>query len=54
MVSIFHRETFVKLIELEVVDFDLILGMDQIHCYTSLYYRGRNFSFHFPNDLVGE
>lgn len=37
MESIIPRETLVDLIELDMIDFDVILGMDWLHlCYTSL------------------
>ena len=37
VVSIYHRDTLADLVELEMVDFDIILGMDWLHaCYASL------------------
>lgn len=33
VVSIYHRETLVDLIELDMVDFDVILGLDWHHSY---------------------
>lgn len=37
MVSIDDQQTLVDLIELDMVDFDVILGMYQLHsCYDSL------------------
>ena len=45
----------VDLVELDMVDFDVILGMDWLHaCYASVNYRTRVVKFQFPNDLVIE
>lgn len=41
------------LFELDVVNFDVILGMDWLHsCYTSLDYRTHKVIFKFPNEPV--
>ena len=39
-ISINHKNTMVDLVELDMVDFDVILGMDLLHaCYASIDYR---------------
>ena len=53
--SIDGRETLVDLFELDMVDFDVILGMDLLHlCYASLDCRTRKVIFKFPNELIIE
>ena len=43
------------LVELDMVDFDVILGMDWLHAfYASVDCRTRVVKFQFPNDLVLE
>lgn len=50
VLSIFHREILVDLVELDMVDFNFILGMDWIYsCYTSLDCRTQKVTFYFPN-----
>ena len=45
----------VDLVELNMVDFDVILGMDWLHaCYASLDCRTRVVKFQFPNEPVLE
>ncbi|PBO41484.1 hypothetical protein CKX42_26525, partial [Escherichia coli] len=45
----------VDLIELDMVDFDVILGMDWLHaCYASIDCRTRVVKFQFPNEPVIE
>ena len=44
----------VDLIELDMVHFDVILGMDLHACYASVNSRTRFVKFHFPNELVSE
>ncbi|PHT93722.1 Callose synthase 1 [Capsicum annuum] len=54
VVSIGDRETLVDLIQLDMVDFDIILGMDWLHmCYASLDCRTlvNEFPEVFPGDL---
>ncbi|KAG5590185.1 hypothetical protein H5410_040699 [Solanum commersonii] len=54
-ISINHKSTIADLIELDMVDFDVILGMDWLHaCYTSVDCRTRVVRFQFPNELVLE
>ncbi|WP_368859988.1 hypothetical protein [Microbacterium sp. C7(2022)] len=55
VVSIYHRDTLADLIELEMVDFYVILGMDWLHaCYASVDCRTRTVKFQFPNEPVIE
>ncbi|KAH0765418.1 hypothetical protein KY285_001289 [Solanum tuberosum] len=54
-ISVNHNNTMVDLVELEMVDFDVILGMDWLHaCYASIDCRTRVVKFQFPNDPVFE
>ena len=54
-VSINHKSTMVDLIELDMVDFDFILGMDWLHaCYASIDCRTRMVKFQFPSEPVIE
>ena len=47
--------TMTDLIELDMVDFDVILGMDFLHaCYASIDCRTRVVKFQIPNDPVIE
>src|ERR1051325_4298819 len=55
MVFIYRSETFADLVELEMVDFDIILGMDWLHvCYASVDCRTRTIKFQFPIEPVIE
>lgn len=55
VVSIHHRDTSVDLVELEMVDFDIILRMDWLYaCYPSVDCRTRTIKFQFPNEPVIE
>ena len=43
------------IVELDMLDFDVILGIDSIHvCYASVDYRTRVVKFQFPNESVLE
>ncbi len=43
------------LVEIDMVDFDVILGMDWLHaCYASIDCRTRVVKFQFPNEPVIE
>ena len=54
-ISINHKNTMADLIELDIVDFDVILGMEWLHaCYTSIYCRTRVVKFKIPNESVIE
>src|SRR5688572_31757088 len=53
-ISIFHKTIPCDLVELEMVDFDVILGMDWLfYSYASVDYRTR-VVFQFPNEHVLE
>ena len=46
-----NRVSYVELVELDMVDFDVILGMDWLHaCFASIYCRMRVLKFNFPNE----
>ncbi|WMV57896.1 hypothetical protein MTR67_051281 [Solanum verrucosum] len=52
-VTVYQKVTSADLIELEMVDFDIILGMDWLHfCYASADYRTRIIRFQYPDELV--
>ena len=46
-----NRFSFVDLVELDMLDFDIILGMDWLHaCFTCIDCRTRVVRFNFPNE----
>ena len=50
-----NRVTHVELVELDMADFDVILGMDWLHdCFASIDCRTRIVKFNFQNELVLE
>ncbi|KAG5576138.1 hypothetical protein H5410_056272 [Solanum commersonii] len=50
-----HKDTMTNLVELDMMDFDVILGMDWPHaCYASVDCRTRVLKFQFPNEPVIE
>ncbi|KAH0637918.1 hypothetical protein KY289_037833 [Solanum tuberosum] len=52
LVSINHKSTMADLVELDMVDFDVILGMDWLHaCYASIDCRTRAIKFQFPKRI---
>ena len=54
-VSINHTNTMANIVELNMVDFDVILIMDWIHaCYASIDCRTRVFKLQIPNEPVIE
>ena len=54
-ISIFHKIIPCDLIELEMVDFDVILGMDWLYdSYASVDFRTRVVKFQFPNEPILE
>mgnify|MGYP003624051582 CR=1 FL=1 len=54
-ISLSHRVTLVDLVELDMLDFDVILGMDWLHsCYASIDCRTRVVKFQFPNESILE
>lgn len=49
--SVCHKSTLADLVELDMVDFDVILGMYWLHtCYASRDCRSRRVKFQFPNE----
>ena len=54
-VSILHKDTSADLVELDMIDFDVILGMDWLYaCYATFDCRTRVVRFQFPNEPVLE
>lgn len=50
-----HRVTLVDLVELEMIDFDVILDMDWLHaCYSPIDCRFQIVKFQFPNETMIE
>ena len=50
-----NRISYVKLVELHILDFDLILGMDWLHaCFASIDCRTRVLKFNFQNEPILE
>lgn len=55
VVSIYHKDTIIDLIDLYMTDFDLIFGIDWLHAYyASVDCRVRTIKFQFLNELVLE
>ena len=54
-ISLPNRVSYVYIVELDMLDFDIILGMDLLHaCFTSIDCRTRMVRFNFPNEpLIG-
>ena len=49
-ISLSHKVTLVYFVELDMLDFDVILGMDWLHaCYASIDCRTRIVKFQFTN-----
>ena len=49
-ISLFHRVTLVDLVELDILEFNIILVMDWLHsCYSSINCITRAVKFQFPN-----
>ncbi|MCQ8082150.1 hypothetical protein NP492_23805, partial [Salmonella enterica] len=54
-VTVSQKVTSADLVELEMVDFDIILGMDWLHsCYASVDCRTRIVRFQFPDEPILE
>ncbi|XP_070025155.1 uncharacterized protein [Nicotiana sylvestris] len=54
-VKVHHRLTAVDLVELEMVDFDVIIGMDWLEsCYATMGCRTKIVSFEFPGEPILE
>ena len=52
-ISIPNIVTLVGLIELDILYFEVILGMDRLHaCFASIDYRTRVVKFQFPNEPI--
>ena len=50
-----NRVILVDLIEHDILDFDVILGMDCLHyCFASIEFRTRIVEFQFPNEPIFE
>lgn len=55
VVSIYGRETLMDLTELDMLDFDVILGMDWLHsCYVPFDCKTQKVNFQFSNEPVIE
>jgi len=53
--SLSYIVTLVDLVELDMLDFDVILGIDWLHsCYASINCRTRVVMFQFPNEPILE
>jgi len=52
-ITILHKVMFTDLIKLDMVDFDIILGVDLLYsCYASIDCRSYVVKFQFPNELA--
>ena len=52
-VTLSQKVTFADLLELKMIDFDIILGMDWLHsCYASVNCRTMIVRFQFPDDQI--
>ena len=50
---LFNRVSYVNQVELNMLDFDIILGMDWLHvCFVSIECRTKVVRFNFPNEPV--
>ncbi|KAH0765074.1 hypothetical protein KY285_000945 [Solanum tuberosum] len=55
IVTVCDRDTLADLIELEMVDFDVIMGMDWLaSCYAMIDCRTKMLHFHFPKEVILE
>ena len=51
--SLSHRLTYVDLVELDIFDFDVILGIDLVnYCYSYIDCRTRVIMFQFPKEPI--
>ena len=54
-ISLPNRVTLVELVELDILDFDVILRMDRLHsCFASIDFRTLVIMFQFPHEPVVE
>ena len=52
-ISLPNKVKWVDLLELDIVDFDVIMGMDLLHaCFASIDYRTSVSKFQFPNEHI--
>ena len=55
IITVCDRDTLADLVELEMVDFDVIMGMDWLaSCYATVDCRTKMLHFHFPKEVVLE
>ena len=55
LITILDAVTYADLIELTMLEFDIILGLDCLHrCYATIGCRNRVVRFQFPNDIEQE
>ncbi|KAH0706063.1 hypothetical protein KY285_010594 [Solanum tuberosum] len=55
IITVCDRDTLADLVELEIVDFDVIMGMDWLaSCYATVDCRTKTLHFHFPKEAVLE
>ena len=55
IITIFSRDTMANLVELEMVDFDAIMGMDWLaSCYATVDCRTKKVYFYFPKEAILE
>lgn len=55
MVEIIDCQTFVDLVKLEMVNFDIIMGMDQLaSCYANVEYQTKIVRFNFLGEIIRE
>ena len=55
LILLLNRVTFVDLVELDMVDFFVILGMNLLHaCFVSINCKTRVVKFQFPHELIFE
>ena len=55
IITVCDRDTLADLVELEMVDFDVIMGMDWLaSCYATVDCRTKMLHFHFPKEVILE
>ena len=55
MFNLPNRVTLVDFIELDILDFDVIFGIDSLpSCFAFIYWRIRVIKFQFPNEPIFE
>ena len=54
-IMLLNGVTYVELVELDMLDFDITLGIDWLHdCFASIDCRSRVMKFNFPTEYVLE